>query len=128
MSRGWALGGDDFKAMLQAGEFLPEGSRAWDAEGARQLREAAWARVLTRALRAVRRREGEAGANRKSAPWKVAVAAHLKTTTQADNRWLAAKLHMGTPVAVSHHTGRLRQGHLPAAAQILAELQQNIKH
>ncbi len=127
MSRGWALGGDDFKAMVQAEEFVPESSRAWDAEGVRQLREAAWAQELTKALRAIRRTEGGAGADRKSVPWKVAVAAHLKLTTQADNRWLATKLHMGTPVAVSHYTGQLRRGRIPAAAQILAELQLNIK-
>ena len=38
------------------------------------------------------------------------------------NRWLAEHLHLGTPVAVSHHTGRLRRGHLPAAERLLKKL------
>ncbi|MBI5767381.1 MAG: hypothetical protein HZA93_07465, partial [Verrucomicrobia bacterium] len=61
-------------------------------------------------------------ADRKSAAWKVALAARLKQTTQADNRWLAAHLHMGTPVAVSHHTGRARRGELPAAEMLRQKL------
>ena len=31
MSRGWALGGDDFKANLQAEHDLPASSQSWDA-------------------------------------------------------------------------------------------------
>jgi hypothetical protein len=100
MSRGWALGGDDFKANLQAEHELPESSQSWDAEGRRELREAGWAKALDQALRAVNHTAAETLTERKSAPWKVAVAAHLKATTQVENRWLAAQLHMGSPVAV----------------------------
>ena len=74
-------------------------------------------------LRALGKSRADAPVERKSAPWKVALAARLKQTTQADNRWLAEKLHMGTPVAVSHHTGRLRRGQLPAADKLRHGLQ-----
>ena len=128
MSRGWALGGDDFKANLQAEHDLPESGQSWDAGGRRELREAGWAKALEQALRAVNHTTAEALTERKSAPWKVAVAAHLKATTQVENRWLAAQLHMGSPVAVSHHTGQLRRGRNAAAAAFQAEINRNIKH
>ena len=56
-------------------------------------------------------------------PVKGALAARLKQTTLAGNRWLAERLHMGTPVAVSHDTGQLRQGLRPAAQKFEARLQ-----
>ena len=71
--------------------------------------------ALAAGLAALGKSPADATADRKSAPWKVALAAKLKQTTQADNRWLAAHLHMGTPVAVSHHTGQLRRGLRSAA-------------
>ncbi len=127
MSRGWALGSDEFKANLFTDDALAETTRAWDAPGSREIREMGWARALTGTLQAVGRTEAEAAAERKSAPWKVAVAAHLKATTQADNRWLAKRLHLGAPTGVSFHTGQLRRGHLPEAARLLAKLKQKEK-
>lgn len=59
----------------------------------------------------------------KSAPWKVAVAAHLKATTDVSNRWLAAELDMGSHVYVSKHVGNLRLGRAPAAAELLRALE-----
>ena len=38
---------------------------------------------------------------------KVAIALRLKETTQAGNRWLTERLHMGRPEAVSAHVHRL---------------------
>jgi len=128
MSRGWALGGDDFKANLQAEHELPATGEGCLAEGRRELQEAGWAKALDEALRAIKRTAAEAQTERKSAPWKVAVAAHMKATTQVENRWLADKLHMGSPVAVSHHTGQLRRGRNPAAAHLQTEINRTIKH
>jgi hypothetical protein len=34
----------------------------------------------------------------------------MKEISQASNRWLSARLHMGRPEAVSVHVGRLRRG------------------
>ncbi len=38
---------------------------------------------------------------RKSAPWKVAIAAYLKATTDVSNPWLATQLNMGSPFYVT---------------------------
>ncbi|WP_138223164.1 hypothetical protein [Nibricoccus aquaticus] len=37
----------------------------------------------------------------KGAPWKVAVAAVMKTTTTASNPWIAKRLNMGSPFRLS---------------------------
>jgi predicted Zn-dependent protease len=49
-------------------------------------------------------------AARKSAAWKVAVATHLKSTTDVSNGWLATQLDMGTAAYVSKHVGLLQRG------------------
>ncbi|HTO05259.1 MAG TPA: hypothetical protein VL069_16230, partial [Opitutus sp.] len=60
--------------------------------------------------------------DRKSAPWKVALAASLKQSTQVTNRWLSVELCMGTPVAASAHVGRMNRGLIPAAAKSQRQL------
>ncbi len=122
MSRGWALGTKDFKAALVSNHALAETSRAWETSGVREMREARWENALAAGLAVLGQTRADAAAARKSAPWKVALAAKLKQTTQANNRWLAENLHMGTPVAVSHHTGRLRRGLQPEAENIRKRL------
>ena len=82
------------------------------------MREARGEEALAAGLAALGKSSADATVDRKSVPWKVALAAKLKQTTQADNRWLAEHLHMGTPVAVSHHTGQLRRGLRPAAEKL----------
>ena len=118
MSRGWALGTKDFKTALIKDHALAETSRAWEKSGVREMREARWEAALAAGLAALGKSPAAVATERKSAPWKIALAATLKQTTQADNRWLAEHLHMGTPVAVSHHTGQLRRGRHPAAAKL----------
>jgi hypothetical protein len=42
-------------------------------------------------------------AERKSAPWKIALAVHLKHSIHASNRWLTDQLHRGSAFAVSQY-------------------------
>jgi putative transposase len=49
------------------------------------------------------RRESDFAPAAKSAKWKLAVAAWMKTHTQASNGWLAHRLSLGTPDAFSHN-------------------------
>jgi REP element-mobilizing transposase RayT len=124
MSRGWALGSADFKQGLLQEFNLAEESRAWDSSGVREIREARWAAALAASLRVLGRTEGEAREARNSAPWKVAVAGHLKQSSQAGNGWLAVRLHMGKPGALSQYVGQMQRGFNPEAARLLAELTQ----
>ena len=71
------------------------------------MREARWTAALNRGLKLLGKTREDVSKERKSAPWKVALAASLKQSTQVDNRWLSVELRMGTPVAVSAHVGRM---------------------
>jgi putative transposase len=119
LSRGWALGTREFKAALIKDYALAETSRAWEKMGQREIRETRWAERLAHGLEVLGKTAVEIISERKAAPWKVALAARLKQITQADNRWIAEKLRMGTPVAVSHHVGRLNRGASHSAAKPL---------
>jgi len=85
----------------------------WARDGQREIQQLQWAGVLTKCLDGLGHTLAEAATARKSAPWKVAVAAYLKAHTQAGNGWLAGQLRMGSPVAVSHYVATLRRGLRP---------------
>ncbi|MBM3852475.1 MAG: hypothetical protein FJ399_04895 [Verrucomicrobia bacterium] len=110
LSQGWALGTAGFKAALVKDYGMAAEARAWESQGAREIREMRWAATLERCLRALGRTEKAAQTDRKGAPWKAAVALRMKEISQANNRWLSARLHLGRPEAVSVHVGRLRRG------------------
>ena len=110
LSSGWALGSRDFKAALVKDHGLLAISRAWEDGGAREIREMQCAGALAKALQTVAKTDEDCRRERKSAPWKIAVAAHLKRTTQASNRWLAERLRMGSPVAVCQYVRAFRGG------------------
>lgn len=84
-------------------------SRAWESVGAREVREIRWATALDQALKALKRTADEARDSRKSAEWKLALAAWMKTHTQASNHWLTANLHLGVPAALSRNLTKYRR-------------------
>jgi hypothetical protein len=51
----------------------------------------------------------------KAAPWKVAIAAHLKAATTSSNPWIAEVLKMGAHAAISRYVTEFRFGKRPAA-------------
>jgi REP element-mobilizing transposase RayT len=126
MSKGWALGGQSFKRTLLRDHTVAATTRAWESVGAKEIREAQWRELLERGLRHLGKRSEDIEGDRKSAPWKVALAAWLKQRCQVSNRWLCEQLCMGTPVGVSHHVGLVRRQPLHPAAPILKELILNI--
>lgn len=127
MSKGWALGGQDFKRALLNDHAVVATARAWESVGAKEIREAQWRGLLDSGLRHLGKRAEDIAADRKSAPWKVALAVWLKQRCQVSNRWLCDHLRMGTPVAVSHHAGQARRQPAHPAAKVLTELILNIK-
>lgn len=99
---------------------------AREIDGTRETHAALWTTALANALGVLEKNQVEAKTERKSAPWKVAVAVHLKQTTQATNRWIAEALHTGNPVAVSQYVGEARKG-TSAAAGYLRSLDERPK-
>lgn len=115
MSKGWALGSTDFKRTLIHDHALAASSRAWESQGAQEIKAEQWRLALERCLRHAGKTATDIRTGRKSADWKVAIAATLKLKTQASNRWLCEQLHMGTPVGVSQLVGVFRRQGGPAA-------------
>jgi REP element-mobilizing transposase RayT len=121
LSRGWALGAQAFKKALVKDHQLAATAKAWESAGAREVREIQWQEALEASLRRLGIAPERIGADRKSAAWKVAIAVHLKRTTQAGNGWLAEHLGMGKPGSVSFYVSRARR------AGRRAQIQQSIQ-
>ena len=126
MSKGWALGSDGFKASLVKDYDLAPIVRAWELDGAREVSAARWRLALERALGRIGKSAADCRADRKSAPWKIALAAHLKQSTHASNRWLTDQLHMGTPVAVSQYVSTFRH-HRSSDHPLIERLTEKLK-
>jgi len=107
MSKGWALGGKEFKQTLLQDHAVAVDARAWENSGVAEVREAGWRAALDRLLAKVT--ASEKTNQRKSAPWKVRVALAMKETTDASNAWLASQLGMGSAVYLSKHVGLARK-------------------
>lgn len=120
MTKGWAIGTREFKQVLLADHAAAIELRAWETEGAQEVKRARW----ERALEAAKGRLGRhvIRADRKSAPWKVAIARHLKETTDVSNSWLAEKLGMGSHFYVSKHVGLMRKTTATPAHHLHARL------
>lgn len=101
MSKDWALGTREFKKdLIRDHKELAEELRA-HPEGAREIAEDVWNERLAGYLTPVKKSERDVRAAAKGEPWKVAVAAAMKTTTTASNPWLAEQLNMGSPFRLS---------------------------
>jgi REP element-mobilizing transposase RayT len=109
LSKGWAIGTDEFKAALIAEHRLTALTRAWGQSGANEVRIAHWQTALNLALKTLNRSAKDASAARKSAPWKLAIAVWMKTHTQASNGWLSQNLILGAPKAFSHNLTTFRR-------------------
>lgn len=126
MSKGWALGGGEFKRALIQDHALAASTRAWESTGAGEIQGEHWRGVLQTGLRHLGKTRKDITTDPKSAPWKVALAGYLKQKTQASNRWICEQLTMGTPVRVSQLVGQARRQNGPAT-KLLNELSENTK-
>ncbi len=101
MSKGWVIGSRQFKQGLvvehrEAAAALKRG----DAELV-DLAEAMRQDALAAALRKAGKKREDLVRDGKSVPWKVELAAELRTTTTATNRWLGENLNLGALHEVS---------------------------
>jgi REP element-mobilizing transposase RayT len=122
MSRGWVYGSKSFKQALVKEHKQVKAIRGALDKDAAEARELAWDDAVERCLRRLRRPAADVPTTRKSAPWKVAIAAQLKATSTVSNPWLAQRLHMGDPDGVSRYCAECRAGARPEAAALLAKI------
>lgn len=118
MSRGWVLGGRAFKQALvkEHREKLAQGGRDWATT--REAREMLWTEALHAAMAKLGKCSADVEKDRKAAPWKVAVAAQLKSASTVSNIWLAERLGMGAPDGVSRYVHELRRGERKEAEKL----------
>ncbi|WP_162051179.1 MULTISPECIES: hypothetical protein [unclassified Lentimonas] len=104
MCRGWALGSKKFKCdLLESEGLLKDGSFEkvrMEGQDLREVNELIWESVVARGLEHAEKTSTSLKTDKKSAEWKVRIAAELKRTTSAPSTWIAQKLHMGAPQLV----------------------------
>jgi REP element-mobilizing transposase RayT len=115
LSKGWVLGTGEFKAALIKDHALVAAARAWENQGASEIREQAWEALLRRAFIALGRTEADLVDGPKSAPWKVAIMVFLKERSQVSNPWLARRLGLLGPAYVSRLCSDARRIMPPSA-------------
>jgi len=109
LSRGWALGGADFKSNLLRDHAVAAEARAWEAVGVREIRELRWHAALAKALAIAGKGPDEIISSPKSATWKLAIALCLKRHTQASNGWLSRHLNLGHAACCSSYLARFQR-------------------
>ena len=109
MSKGWIIGTGAFaKAVYEEHhEAIGQGRRV--AAALQETREALWQEELTKLLRQYKRTEADIAKERKSADWKVGLAAAMKERTTATNRWIGIALNMGGLHSVSRQVNAWQQ-------------------
>lgn len=111
LSRGWCVGGKEFRAtakrdLAQRGADLERDRFAGiEPEAHRAEREQVWEERLVKLAVATRTELHRLGAA-KSEPAKVLLAAAMKQSTSVSNGWLARRLGMGQPASVSQFVRR----------------------
>jgi REP element-mobilizing transposase RayT len=100
ISKGWAVGTKEFKKELidEHRELVRQLRQGADEKA---LAEDYWMERLTTLLKALGKTADDLCSDKKSAPWKIALAAEMKSRTTASNPWLANQLNMGSPFRLS---------------------------
>lgn len=127
MSKGWAQGTTEFKEALLEQEKEKKSYLPMAVQDAGRMRAVAWSERMRRCLKILGRSIDEATETRKSAPWKIAVAAHMKTRMLCKNRWLFRELNMGSEYAVSRYVSEMLQGERNEAQKLYRRITANIK-
>lgn len=127
MSKGWVLGTKEFKTSLLKEEKHLAAALELGTGEAREAKELAWEKRLKDCLKYFRKASKDIVAESKSAPWKAAIACHLRTHMLCPNGWLGDALSMGSESHVSKLSKSTLTGELAEAAKLLGDLNSRIK-
>jgi putative transposase len=117
LGAGWAIGTQGWRKAIAEEHAHLALNPGLDKEEVAQLREAQWEKVLRAELKRRRKTPHDAASAAKGADWKVEIAVCLRRECLAPNAWIAERLQMGRPGAVSALVGRrLRRTNLSSAA------------
>jgi putative transposase len=100
MTRGWAIGSKEWKREMAAEFDLRGAVEPMCGPERDALRAELWQRELDAALARPGRTRADLTADRKGAPWKVALADELRRSVNCSCTWLARELTMGRPASL----------------------------
>lgn len=100
MSHGWAIGSEAWRRALAKDYAHKALHPGLAADEIRVMKEERWAESFNRILSAEGRTRDQLWEDKKSAAWKIALAARLRSETGAPIKWIAQRLHMGSANAV----------------------------
>ncbi|OIQ82275.1 transposase IS200 like protein [mine drainage metagenome] len=124
--QGWAMGSEAWKrALVKEHKDRLDGEAGGEAES-REARDLMWLALLEQGLKRLKRGPEDVKRDRKSAAWKVALAAQLRSLGHVKNGWLAKHLNMGAPAGVSRYLSEYAAGQRSEAAKHHAQIA-NIK-
>lgn len=106
MIRGWCIGDPEFKKIMANEVSATSPAIRLEKEALINLNDERWTIALESCRRRLGKIPGEVTTDRKSAEWKLAVAAKLRQSTAVNNAWLAEHLKMGTARSVSAICGK----------------------
>jgi REP element-mobilizing transposase RayT len=107
--QGWAIGSPDWRKSVAEHHRPLLGRHRLRGHELAELRQIEWTTAFEALLAEAGRTELEARTGPKGAPWKVQMAEQLRRATTATIPWIARKLHMGSPSAVSVYLWRARK-------------------
>jgi len=122
MSKNWALGGPTFKLALVKEHRAKLGHSEVKEASTREARELLWREAANAAMARLGKTAVDVVRDKKAAPWKVAVAAQLKSASTVSNVWLAKQLRMGAPDGVSRYVSEVRRGQREEAARMMRKI------
>ena len=108
--KGWAMGSEAWKRALVRDHKEKLGGEAGSEADMREARDLMWLALLEKGLKRLKRGPEDVKRDRKSAAWKVALAAQLRSLGHVKNGWLAKHLNMGAPAGVSRYLSEYAAG------------------
>ena len=109
MSKGWLIGSDAFKKALIEDQQELKDQQIMAHHGLAQGQSLIWQQEADKLLKKLKRTKTDVLNAPKSAAWKVAIAAAMKSRTTVSNRWLGEHLNMGALHEVSRLVSRWRR-------------------
>lgn len=109
MSSGWAIGTHGWRQAIakeHAAKALNPGLPAGELKA---LRATLWEKAVARELTAAGKDDAALARERKFAPWKVKLAAKLRTEG-IPSKWLAQRLHLGSPDSARVYLSKMARG------------------
>jgi len=115
MSRGWAIGEDNFRSRVLERFGLDKATPGTERITQDQCGDIKavnmdiWNKVLSKCLKTLNKDNSSINTDLKSAEWKVQIAAVMKKKTSATNVWLSRQLNMGASQGLSRYVSEYRQ-------------------